>query len=621
MTGRRERGEGRIASLRLGLFDAAHARSDVAAGLTVAAMLVPQAMAYAQLANLPPEVGLYASTLPVLVYALLGTSRQLSIGPVAIVSLVSATALGDVARVGTTGYLTAAGILALLVGGILALIGLLRAGFLVRLLSHPVLTGFTAAAAIIIGTSQLSSVLGTAPDDADGWAATAWAVIRSLDGIHPLTVAVGVGAIVVMVVLRRWKPKTPVALVAVAGATVISVVADLDDRDVDVVGTIPSGLPPVTIPTTSELGDLVGSLLPSAFTIALVAVLEAVAVARVYAREHRYDLDPNREFVALGASNLATGIFGGAPLGGALSRTAVNNDAGARTRFAGVVAAAVVVLVLVVLTPLFEQLPQAVLGAIVLLAVVGLFDTAAMRTIWRVRRADAATMAGAFVATLVLGVDLGILVAVVGSAVVVTQRIMQPHVAVLGRQGATDRWRDVTRYPSAQQVPGVTVVRFDTSLNYLNVEFMKDSIRRLLDEDPHALVLDFSSVNDIDTSAVDTLEELVDQLAEDDVVVYIATYQSPVTDLILRTRLPDQVAGLFDHVNDAARAAAAGPQPPRAGSGHRPIRVSRRRALRRSIAALLPPPPQRTSRTTVVSRAGDREPADAAESGRSGDDL
>lgn len=562
-----------------GLFSRNELRSDVAAGITVAAMLVPQAMAYALLAGLPPEVGLYASTIPVVVYALLGTSRQLAIGPVAIVSLVSANAVGQVADEGTAGYLTVAAVLALLVGACHVTVGLIRIGFLVRLLSHPVLVGFTAAAALIIGTSQIRHVLGTTPDRADGWLGTIGELWSTLGDIDAMTVTVGAASLALMIGVRRFRKGAPVALIAVVGATAASFLFDLADRGVDVVGEVPAGLPPVTIPTSGELGELIWTLAPAALTITLVGALEAIAVAKVYAREHRYDLDPNREFIALGGANVAAGLFGGYPIGGAFSRTAVNSDAGARTKTAGIVTAVLMLLVLLFLTPLFQQLPQATLGAIVLLAVSGLFDTKAMRSIWTVRRTDGLTMLGAFVATLLLGVEMGIAVAVVGSIIVVAERIMQPHVAVLGRVHNTLRWRDVERYPEAKQVAGVTVVRFDTSLNYLNVEFMKNQVRRLVAQDPHALVLDLSSVNDVDTSAIDTLLELLDELDDDGVAVHLSTYRGPVLEILERTTIPERVAGIHEDVHEAALAAAQGPQPPGADEHHRTARLSRWRTV------------------------------------------
>ncbi|MEE8603699.1 SulP family inorganic anion transporter [Euzebya tangerina] len=575
-------------------------RDDLLAGITVAAMLVPQAMAYALLAGLPPEVGLYASTIPLFVYALIGTSRQLSVGPVAIVSLVSATALAQVAEAGTAGYITAAAVLAVMVGVIHIVVGALRAGSLMRLLSHPVLVGFTAAVAVIIGTSQVRHVVGTTPERADSWIGTVAALVGSLTQVHLLTLVVGVAALALMIGVRAVRPGLPAALLAVIITTAASAALGLVERGVDVVGDIPAGLPPITIPDLGTLTELVGTLAPFAFTITLVAILEAVAVAKVYARQNRYDLDPNRELIALGAANLAGGLFGGYPLGGASSRTAVAADAGARTRLAGIVSGLTVLAVLIALTPLFEQLPQATLGAIVLVAVVGLVDRDAMRRIRQVSRQDAATMVGAFVATLLLGVDLGILVAIVGSLAVVAYRLMEPHVAVLGHLPDTGRWRDVERYDEASQAPGVTVVRFDTSLNYLNVEVMKEQIRRLLAQDPHALVLDLSSVNGIDTSALDTLDELMDEMDELGVAVHLATYQGPVTEILQRSHLLSRVAGLHDDVDTAARAAATGPQPPGATTDHVNARLAPGRSVPgRTVKRQRPAHPPASDRDSV----------------------
>lgn len=532
--------------------------ADVAAGVTVAAMLVPQAMAYALLAGLPPQVGLYASTVPLLAYAALGTSRQLAVGPVAIVSLLTASALAPVAEEGSAGYVAAAGLLALLVAAVHLVLGLGRLGFLVRLLSHPVLVGFTAAAALIIGTSQLRHVLGTVPDGGDTWIASVTAVLASLPDTHLPTLAVGAGALALMLTLRRWRPVLPGALIALVVTTVASVALDLPHRGVAVVGDIPRGLPPLTLPDDVSLAV---DLLPAAFAVTLVGVLESVAVAKVYARRDRYDIDPDRELIGLGAANAAAGLFGGYPVTGGFSRTAVNASAGARTRRAGVVTAVLMLLVLVSLTPLFTLLPQATLGAVILLAVAGLFDVGEMRAIAAVKPADALTMAGAFVATLALGVEMGIAVAAVGSAVVVFARMMRPHTAVLGRLPGTRTYRNVRRYPEAEQFPGVVIVRFDVSLSYLNVEFMKAHIRQLIDdaERPEALVLDLSGVNDIDSSAVDTLVELLDELAGQGVVGYAAAAKGPVRDVLARTGIPDRLAGSYRELDEAVAVARRAP--------------------------------------------------------------
>ncbi|MDZ7674826.1 MAG: sulfate permease [Acidimicrobiales bacterium] len=517
--------------------------SDLAAGLTVGAMLVPQAMAYALLAGLPPEVGLYAATVPLVLYALFGTSRQLAVGPVAIVSLLTATSLASVADQGTAGYVAAAGVLSLLVAAIHLVMGIGRLGFLVRLLSHPVLVGFTSAAAIIIGTSQVKHLLGVSVPRSGHFYETVWELVGSLGDVHLLTLAVGAAAIGLLVGLKRVAPLVPGALATVAATTLASVVFDLQDRGVAVVGEIPQGLPPLTVP---EDWGIVGSLLPAAFVITLVGFMESIAVAKVYARRNSYDVDPNRELVGLGFANLGAGLFGGYPVTGGFSRTAVNAEAGARTKLAAVVTAAVVVLVIVALTPIFTQLPSATLGAIVVVAVAKLFDLTEIRHIKELKTADFATLFVAFGATLVLGVELGIAAAAVASLVVIVVRMMAPHTAVLGRLPGTRVFRNVDRFTDAERVPGVAIIRFDVSLSYLNVDFVKRRVQTLLDqhgEGLRAVVFDGSGVNDIDTSATETIAELVEELAGRGIDVHLAAAKGPVRDVLTR-------AGLYQRLGE-----------------------------------------------------------------------
>lgn len=545
--------------------------ADLGAGLAVGAMLVPQGMAYALLAGLPPEVGLYASTVPLLLYAMFGTSRQLAVGPVAIVSLLSATTLASVAEAGSAGYVAAASLLALLVGAVHIVLGVARLGFLTRLLSHPVLVGFTSAAALIIGASQVKHLLGVSIDGAEHFHETVWELIQKADDAHGLTLAVGLGAIALMVGLKRWLPVLPGALVAVAVTTVASVVWNLEDRGVKVVGDIPQGLPPLTVP--DDLG-IVGTLLPAALVITLVGYMESIAVAKVYARRNRYELDANRELIGLGAANVGAGLFGGYPVTGGFSRTAVNAEAGARSKAASLVTAAVVTLVIVALTPLFEQLPSATLGAIVVVAVANLFDLAGIAHIRHLKTADFVTLVVAFVATLAFGVELGIGIAVVASIVVVAVRMMTPHTAELGRLPGTTLYRNLARHPDADRVPGVAIVRFDVSLSYLNVEFLKRRVHRLVSDggpELRAVVLDASGVNDIDTSAVDALTELVVDLAGQGIAVHLAGAKGPVRDVLERAGTYQQLDGrVHDQVHDAVQTLT----PPH-GHEHTPRGVSR----------------------------------------------
>lgn len=511
---------------------------DMVAGLTVGAMLVPQGMAYAQLAGLPPEIGLYSVTLPLLVYAIFGTSRQLAVGPVAVVSLVTASALAPIAEQGTQAYLVGAAVLALLVGVINVVLGVVRMGWVTNLMSHPVLVGYTAAAAIIIGTSQVKHLLGVKIPRRDEWIGTIEELVRALDTTRALTLAIGIAALVTLTLLKRWRKTFPGALAVVLAGVGASALFGLSDRNVSVVGEIPGGLPGLGFP---DLGNgLVADLLPAALVITVVGYAESIAVAKVYARRARYDIDPNQELVALGASNLAAGVIGGQPVTGGFSRTAVNATAGARTPLSSIVSAAVITVVLLVATGLFTELPQAILGAIVISAVASLVDVAEMRHIASVKRSDTLTMAVSFVATLALGVELGLGVAVLASLAVVVTRLMNPHTAELGRLPGTETYRNLARFPEAESVAGIAVLRIDVSLNFANATFLKERLRRLETSHPEglrAIVLDGAGINDLDASAEATLADLLTDYEERQIALHLANMKGPVRDVMLRSGL------------------------------------------------------------------------------------
>jgi sulfate permease, SulP family len=513
-------------------------RPDLVAGLTVGAMLVPQAMAYAALAGLPPQVGLYSAIVPLLAYAVFGTSRQLAVGPVAVVSLLTASALSSIAEQGTPAYLQAAAMLALLVGAFNVVLGLARMGWVTNLLSHPVLVGYTAAAALIIGASQLKSLLGVSIPRTDLVHDTLYELGKVIGDTSGLTLAIGLVAVAALVLLKRWKRAFPGALVVVVVGTAASVAFDFASRGVKTVGTIPEGLPTFAMPEVSS-GDFT-TLLPVALTITIVGYLESIAVAKVYARRNRYEIEPNQELVGLGAANVAAGVFGGQPVTGGFSRTAVNATAGARTPLASVVTALIIAVTVAFLTPLFEDLPQAILAAIVLAAVASLFDVAEMRHIASVKRADAWMMGVAFVATLALGVETGILAAVGVSIAVLVARIMNPHSAELGRLPGSTTYRNVTRFPEAVQFEGVGILRIDVSLNYINVTFLKKRLRALEAAHPEglrAIVLDGSGVNDLDASAEAALAELVQEYGERGIEIHLADMKGPVRDVLVRSGL------------------------------------------------------------------------------------
>ena len=525
-------------------YDRKNLRSDLAAGLTVGAMLVPQAMAYALLAGLPPEVGLYAATVPVIIYALFGTSRQLAVGPVAIVSLLTAAALAPLVEEGTAGYISAAALLALMVGIVHLVLGIGKLGYLVNFLSHSVLVGFTAAAAIIIGFSQAKHILGISVDRKEQFYETVLEVVDNLSGTNGATLAIGGVALIALFVLKRLFPLVPAALVVVVGSILAVEAFDLRARGVKVVGDIPDTLPAFGLPDFS--GSLVGNLLGTAFVITLVGFMESIAVAKVYARRHRYDVEPNSELIGLGAANVASGLFGGYPVTGGFSRTAVNDTAGARTPLASLITAGIVLATIAFLTPLLSSLPNAALGAIIIMAVIGLIDVAEMRHIAAVKRSDMIGLGVAFVATLVLGIELGIVVAVVASMLVVFARMSMPHTALLGHVEGTTSYRNVERFPEAHTIDGISVVRVDAALSFVNAVKIKKLLiahADALDAAPRALILDASGINDIDATGTEMLREVLPELERRGVRLHLTDVKGPVRDVLRR-------AGIWDDLGE-----------------------------------------------------------------------
>lgn len=538
-------------------------RSDVSAGFTTAVMLIPQGMAYAMLAGLPPIIGLYASTIPIVLYALFGSSRQLAVGPVAMVSLLVATALTPLADAGSDAYVGYAVALALLVGVIQAGMGLVRAGFLVNFLSHPVVSGFTSAAALIIGLSQLGHVLGVqVPRSHHVHTILLSAVERATD-IQPLTVGIAGVSIVTLVVLKARAPKLPRALIVVASTTLVVWLFDLASAGVAVVGDVPAGLPMPALPAFD--GGTLLSLLPTAIIISLVGFMESVSVAKAFASRNRYEIEPNQELIGLGLANLGAAVFGGYPVTGGFSRTAVNGQAGARTPLAGLVTALVVMGTLLFLTPLFYFLPKAVLAAVIMTAVFGLIDVAEVRHLWRADRADLALLVLTFVGTLSLGIEAGIGLGVAASLLWFVVQTTRPHAAVLGRIPGTTSYRNVLRHPLAQQVSGVLILRMDASFYFGNVTFLKEMIRESMaaaDDLPSAVILDASSINRLDSSASSAVSDIARTLEEQGIRFILAGLKGPVLDALRRSESAHEVAGTSPYLAVHDAVVALEPDPP-----------------------------------------------------------
>lgn len=539
-------------------------RGDVSAGLTIAAMLIPQAMAYALLAGLPPIIGLYAATIPVIVYALLGSSGQLAVGPVAIVSLLTATALAPLAEQGTALYIQAAAVLAVMVGVLHVILGLARLGFVVNFLSHSVLVGFTAAAAIIIGFSQVKHLFGVALPRTDSFGANLVELSRALPDAHGLTMIVGLGSFVLLMALKKWFRAIPGAFVLVVVITTTSAVVDLSGRGVAVVGSIPAGLPQISLPGFD--GGLIRSLVATAIIITMVGFMESVAVAKVYARRNRYEIVPNQELIALGGANIAAGLTGGYPVTGGFSRTAVNANAGARTPLASLISAGLVLATLALFTPLFEPLPQAALGAIIIMAVINLVDVAEMRHIAKVKRSDLVTLIVSFAATLIAGIELGIAIAVVASMLAVFWRLSTPHTAVLGRLPGTTTYRNLARFPEAETIAGIRAIRIDAEFSFVNAAFVKKLLlaqaaeARSNNPGPHrsALILDCSGIDDLDITSVAMLTEVLEELSAHNVDLHLSEVRGPIRDVLHDAHLWDRFTDRIHHSTEDAVLAASG---------------------------------------------------------------
>jgi sulfate permease, SulP family len=564
--------------------------SDLAAGVTVGVMLIPQGMAYALIAGMPPIYGLYASLVPLVVYALLGTSRQLAVGPVAMISLLVAAGVAPLADGDPQRYVELALLLALMVGVLQLAMGLLRFGFLTNFLSHPVLAGFTSAAALIIGASQLRHLLGVDVPGTEHVHETLLAVGRQLPSIDPLTVGVGAGAILLLVALKRWRPSFPSAIAVVALFTVGTAALGSEAAGLRVLGHVPGGLPRPVIPALDLVA--VGALLPVALAIALVGFMESIAVAKVYATKNRHQVEPNQELVALGAANLVGSFFHAFPTTGGFSRTAVNDQAGARTTVATLVAAGIIALTLLFLTGLFRSLPNAVLAAIVMTAVASLVQWREAAHLWRVDRRDFAIMMVTFAATLGVGIEQGILVGVVVSLGALVYGTSRPHSARLGRLPGTDTFRNLERHPEAVRPQGVTVYRLDAALCFANAEFLRDQVRELVEEEPtpRTLVFDFHAINGVDSTALHFLDELLDYLDARGVAVRFAGVKGPVMDRLRRTGLHQRIGGgRFHHeVSQAVDAAIAAAPGLRVEEPEHPTRQPKRRAAS-SLAPVLDP--------------------------------
>ena len=534
-------------------YDRGALRGDLSAGLTVAVILVPQGMAYALLAGLPPIAGLYAAFLPPLIYALLGTARQLSVGPVTLDSLIVAAGIGTLAQTGTEHYWALATTLALMVGAIQLAMGLLRAGLLVNFLSSPVLTGFTAAAALIIAVSQLQHVFGISVPQGLGVAETLLHLARHIGDAHLISLGIGFGSLVFLQAAKRWKA-FPAPLVLVAATTGIVWQGGFAAAGVSIIGAVPEGLPAIGLPAV-HLTEL-QSLLPLAVTLSLIGFMEAISVGKALAAKGRYVITPDQELRAVGLANIGAGLTSSYPVTGGLSRSAVNARAGARTGIASIVASLAMGLTLLFLTPLFYYLPTAALAAVILMAVSGLIDRREIRRILRTKRSEGLVLGITFLATLVIGIQAGVLIGVISSILLFITLNTRPPAAILGRLPGTEIYRNVRAFPRAETHEGIVVLRIDASFYFANAEFIKETLRDIREAQGNrlkAVVLEAGSINDLDSTADAVLQEVADEFLDRGIRLYIANVKGPVREVMHRSGLYHKLgANRFFYTIDAA---------------------------------------------------------------------
>ena len=538
-------------------YDRGQFTGDLVAAVIVTIMLVPQSLAYALLAGMPPEAGIYASIAPIVLYAIFGTSRALAVGPVAVVSLMTAAAVGNIAEAGTAGYVTAALTLAFLSGAMLLALGLFRLGFLANFLSHPVIAGFITASGILIAASQLRHILGI---EGEGHTlveilASLWA---DLGEVNPITLLLGVTATAFLFWVRGGlKPlllrmglgprladigaKTGPVL-AIVGTTLAVWAFDLGSRGVAIVGEVPQSLPPLTLPSFSP--DLLSQLFIPALLISIIGFVESISVAQTLAAKKRQRIDPDQELIGLGSANLGAAFTGGFPVTGGFSRSVVNFDAGAETPAAGAFTAVGLALAALFLTPLIYFLPKATLAATIIVAVLSLVDFSILKRAWAFSHADFAAVSVTILLTLVFGVEAGVSAGVITSILVHLYKTSRPHMAVVGRVPGTEHFRNVLRHEVETQ-PHVLSLRVDESLYFPNARYLEDQLARHAAEKPELtdVVLMFPAVNEIDLSALESLEAINTRLRDADIRLHLSEVKGPVMDRLKRSHFLDDLTG------------------------------------------------------------------------------
>jgi len=529
-------------------------QGDLSAGVTVGIMLIPQGMAYAMLAGLEPIHGLYAVTIPILLYAIFGTSRQLAVGPVAMVSLLTAAGIGALNPSGVEEYLMYALTLAFLVGLIQFGMGVLRFGFIVNFLSHPVINGFTSAAAIIIGLSQIKHLFKINLPRSEHIQEMVVGIFENISDIHWVTFGIGVMGIVIIKYGKKIHKSLPTPLIAVVLGVLLVYGFNLTDAGVSVLGDVPSGLPSLSAPSF-EMSSW-SALLPIAVAISMVGFAESFAVAKTIQGKHKdYKLDANQELIGLGMANFGAAFFQGYPVTGGFSRTAVNDQSGAKTALASIISVVLIVLTLLFFTNLFYYLPKSILAAVVLVAVSGLIDFKTPKSLLEKDKTDFIMLLVTFVITLTLGIEIGIVSGMVLSLIALIYKASNPHMAILAKVPGANIYRNIDRFSDLEKRKDVLVVRIDGPIYFANIAYIKKKLDKWMNEkgkELKCIVLNFESVTSIDSSGAHELEDWIHDWKRLKIHSGITGAKGPIRDIIYKWNISESIGEENIFLDDAS---------------------------------------------------------------------
>ncbi|HKK45841.1 MAG TPA: sulfate permease [Balneolaceae bacterium] len=519
-------------------YDTAKLSGDITAGLTTGAMFIPQGMAYAVIAGVPPIYGLYAGVIPLFIYPLLATSRHLSIGPVSVNMLIIAAGISALAKVNTTEYIALTILLTMVTGLLQLLMGSLRLGSILNFFSRPVIAGFTLAAPIIIAGTQLQNLMGIQLPNTQYIFYILEGVIQNIDQIHYATFACGMGAIALLVLLKSIHSKLPAFVIVLFLGIFAAWFIDLGSYGVHLVGEIPKGLPAFQLPKITF--NRMRELLPTALTLALVQFMSVASIGQALAKRYNYIIDPNHELIALGASNFLGSFFQSIPVAGSFSQTAAAEQANVKTPLANVFMSLVIIATLLFLTPIFYYLPMPVLAAITIVAVFGLINIGEFKSLFSTKRSEGFIAVFTAICTLLIGIQEGILLGVVASMLNILYKYSRPNVAELGVIPGSRLYQNIERHPEAKAIEGILILRVDASFSFINAEFFRDFIlekSRERNKSTHYVIIDGSTINTLDTTATDQLKSMITTLRNWDIELYITGLKGPVRDVIDKSGL------------------------------------------------------------------------------------